>query len=487
MTAESKLRAAVAEASDGSDSRRKILTLIVTCAVIFLDSLDTSTVGVALPSIQSDLGLSASSLQWLVSGYVIAYGGFLLLGGRVADLLGRRRVFFIGTAVFVAASVLGGAVSSEELIVASRVIKGISAAFTAPAAFSIITTTFREGPERNKALSVYGATAAVGYSVGLIASGLLTSVSWRLVFFVPGVLAVGVLLMTPAAVRRDVPADRTGRSFDFGGAILATSALLLLVYALVQAPLIGWLAPATLISLALAVVLFSAFLIIESRHHDPTLPLGILRSRGRASCYVVALLHGAAAIGWQFVAVLYLQQILGYGPFLTSLAVLPIGVTIYLTAQFLTSRLIGRFGIRVVCIAGMTIQAVAVGMYALVGLEDSYATLVLPGLILHGLACGVVFSSVNVGGVAGVADHQQGVAASLIVAAYAIGTGVGVAVMATIISARAATDAPADLLGAYQAAFVVAALLALLGAAFSVFGLPAERRAPAAPEAVPAS
>ncbi|WP_089156459.1 MFS transporter [Micromonospora sp. NBS 11-29] len=486
MTSESSLKTAAAEAVPDPTSRRKVLALIVTCAVIFLDSLDTSTVGVALPSIQSDLGLSASSLQWLVSGYVIAYGGFLLLGGRVADLLGRRRVFFAGTAVFVAASVLGGAVSSEELIVASRVIKGISAAFTAPAAFSIITTTFREGPERNKALSVYGATAAVGYSVGLIASGLLTSVSWRLVFFVPGILAVGVLLITPAAVRRDVTTDRAGRSFDFGGAVIATSALLLLVYALVQAPLIGWRAPATLISLVLAVVLFAAFLLIESRHHDPTLPLTILRSRGRAFCYAIALLHGAAAIGWQFVAVLYLQQILGYGPFRTSIAVLPIGVTIYLTAQFVTSRLIGRFGIRAVCIAGMTVQAVALGLYAFVGLEDNYVGIVLPGLILHGLACGVVFASVNVGGVAGVADRQQGVAASLIVAAYAIGTGVGVAVMATIISALAETDARADLLDAYQAAFVVAALLALLGAVFSLFGLPSERRAPLVSEAVTA-
>jgi MFS family permease len=477
MAAVGESRTAAGGVQPDADSRRKVLTLIVTCAVIFLDSLDTSTVGVALPSIQEDLSMSASSLQWLVSGYTIAYGGFLLLGGRVADLLGRRFVFITATVAFIVASIIGGAVSSEELVIASRVVKGIAAAFTAPAAFSIITTTFREGPERNKALSVYGATAAIGYSFGLIASGLLTSVSWRLVFFVPAILAVLVLLVTPAAVRPDAPTERTSRSYDAGGALLATSALLLLVYALVQAPNIGWTAPATLISLVVSLVLFAVFLTIENRHHDPTLPLGILRSRTRASCYIIALLHGASAIGWQFVVVLYLQRVLGYDPFKTSLAVLPIGVTIYLTAQFLTSRLIGRLGIRVVCISGMLIQAVAVFLFTFVGLEGNYVGLLLPGLILHGLACGVVFSSVNIGGVSGVSDRQQGVGAGLIVAAYAIGTGLGAAVMATVISAVASSDSLVDLLDAYRVAFAVAALLALVGAIVSVLGLPTTRRA----------
>lgn len=463
-------------AGPDAEHRRRIFTLIVTCAVIFLDSLDTSIVGVALPSIQRDLALSQSALQWLVSGYTIAYGGFLLLGGRVADLLGRRRVFFIGTAVFVAASFIGGAVSSEELIVMTRFVKGISAAFTAPAAFSIITTTFREGPERNKALSVYGATAAVGYSVGLIASGLLTSVSWRLVFFVPGLLAIGVLFLTPIGVRPDSPVARDGRSYDPGGALLATSSILLLVYALVQAPVIGWDGAGTLVSLCVAVLLMAAFLVIERRHHDPTLPLSIFASRGRVSSYLVALAHGAAAIGWQFVAVLYLQGVLGYSAWRTSLAVLPIGVTIYLTAQFVTSRLIGRFGIRTVCIIGMLLQAVAVGMFAFVGSQDQYVTLVLPGLIVHGLACGVVFSSINVGGVSGVADHQQGIAAGLIVAAYAIGTGLGVAVMATVISATTTGDDIGALLYGYQRAFMVGSVIAVVGLIVALIGMPGNRR-----------
>jgi MFS family permease len=455
-----------------ADTRRKALILVVTCAAIFLDSLDTSTVGVALPSIQRDLSMTASSLQWLVSGYTIAYGGFLLLGGRIADLLGRRRVFIAATVAFVIASAIGGAVSSEELVIASRVVKGLAAAFTAPAAFSIITTTFAEGPERNKALSVYGATAAIGYSFGLIASGLLTSVSWRLVFFVPGILAVLVLIVTPTVVRADVRGSRASRSYDGGGALLATSALLLLVYALVQAPSQGWATPGTLVSIAVSVALFVVFLVLESRHHDPTLPLGILRSRTRGSCYIIAVLHGAAAIGWQFVAVLYVQRVLDYGPFKTSLAVLPIGVTIYLTAQFLTSRLIGRLGIRMVCIIGMAVQAVAVYMFAFVGLHADYVGLLLPGLILHGLACGVVFSSVNIGGVSGVSEAQQGVGASLIVAAYAIGTGLGAAVMATVISALTRQGSVTDLLGAYQGAFRVGGLLAAVGMVIATIGLP---------------
>lgn len=461
----------------GADARRKALTLIITCAVVFLDSMDTSTVGVALPSIERDLDLSPSGLQWLVSGYTVAYGGFLLLGGRVADLLGRRRVFLIATAVFVLASIVGGAVSSEELIVGSRIVKGIAAAFTAPAAFSIITTTFPEGPERNRAVSVYGSVAALGYSLGLIASGLLTSIDWRLVFFVPGILAVVVLVLTPMAVAPDAPQAHTGRrSYDFGGGLLATSAILLLVYALVQGPVIGWGAPATLISIALSVGLFLVFLAVESRHQAPTLPLSIFRSRTRSSAYVVALMLGAAAIGWQFVAVLYMQNVLGYSAFQTSLAVLPLGIGIFLVAQFLTGKLISRFGIRDVCIAGMFLQTIGVGLYAFVGVTNNYAGLILPGMLLHAVALGVVFASVNVGGVSGVEDARQGIAAGLIVAAYAIGTGLGAAVMGTVIAASTTGTDAASVVSGYRQAFVVAAIFAAIGLVAALVGMPGARR-----------
>jgi EmrB/QacA subfamily drug resistance transporter len=477
MATTNKLNATAPGTGSSAARRQKALILIIACAVVFLDSMDTSTVGIALPSIQHDLSMSASGLQWLVSGYTVAYGGFLLVGGRVADLIGRRKVLIIATVLFILASFVGGAVSSEELIIASRVLKGVAAAFTAPAAFSIITTTFPEGPERNRAVSVYGSTAALGYSLGLIISGLLTSINWRLVFFVPGILAIIVLILVPTAVPADAPRTRTERrSYDLYGGLLVTAAIMLLVYGLVEGPVIGWSATRTMISIALAVILLAVFLIVESRHQDPTLPLSIFRSRTRCSSYVIALALGAAAIGWQFVAVLYLQRILGYSALKTSIAVLPLGVAIFLIAQFVTGRVIGRFGIRAVCAVGMLFQAAGITFYTFVGLDGNYFGLLLPGILLHAVALGMVFASVNIGGVSGVADQRQGVAAGLVIAAYAIGTGLGAAVMATVIAASTSSSSAHALVDAYQRAFVVAAIISGVGFVAAVVGLPGVRR-----------
>jgi MFS family permease len=452
--------------------RRNTLTLLITCAAIFLDSLDTSSVGVALPSIRRDLGLDDAALQWLISGYTIAYGGFLLLGGRVADMFGRRRTFMVAVAVFIAASVVGGAVSSGPLIIATRVIKGLAAAFTAPAAFSIITTTFEEGPRRNRALAIYTATAATGYSIGLVASGLLTEVNWRLVFFVPGALALAALVLTPAAVGRDAPAPAGSRSYDAGGAVTVTSAILLFVYALVQGPIIGWTAAGTVISLVLVVGLLAVFFVVESRHRNPTVPLSIFRSATRSSSYLIAVALGAAAIGWQFVATLYLQRVLGYSALRTAFAVLPLGVMVFITAQFVTGRLLGRLGPRAVCVSGMLLQVVAVLLFSYVGVTANYPGLMLPSLVIHGLALGLVFPSINIGGVSGVSPERQGVAAGLIVAAYAIGSGLGTAVMAAIIAAATSGSGAQALVNGYRPALVGGAIMAAVGLAVAVVGLP---------------
>ncbi|HEU5158513.1 MAG TPA: MFS transporter [Streptosporangiaceae bacterium] len=468
--------------STAGTSRRNTLTLLITCTAIFLDSLDTSTVGVALPSIRRDLAIDESSLQWLISGYTVAYGGFLLLGGRVADMFGRRKIFMLAIAVFIIASIVGGVVSSGPLIIATRVVKGLSAAFTAPAAFSIITTTFEEGPRRNRALAIYTASAATGYSIGLVVSGILTEVNWRLVFLLPGVVAFLALLVTPAAVERDAPASRGTRSYDPAGAITATSATLLLVYALVQGPVIGWTAAGTIISLALVAVLLIAFLTIERRHRDPTVPLSIFRSRTRASSYLIAVALGAAAIGWQFVVTLYLQRILNYSALDTALALLPLGVMVFLTARFVTGRLVGKAGIRAVCVAGMLLQVVALVLFSYAGSAGNYPGIMLPGMVIHGLALGLVFPTINVGGVSGIADERQGVAAGLIVAAYAIGSGLGTAAMAAIIAAATSASGAQALLNGYQAAFFGGALMAAGGVIVSIVGLPRKRSSIEAPE-----
>ncbi|HZB33878.1 MAG TPA: MFS transporter [Streptosporangiaceae bacterium] len=484
MAAGHKLPADSKTRSSAVRNHRNTLTLLITCTAIFLDSLDTSTVGVALPSIRRDLGIDESSLQWLISGYTIAYGGFLLLGGRVADMFGRRKIFMLAITVFIVASIVGGAVSSGPLIIATRVVKGLAAAFTAPAAFSIITTTFEEGPRRNKALAIYTATAATGYSIGLVASGMLTQVHWRLVFFLPGAAALIALILTPAAVDRDSPARGGSRSYDPGGAVTATSAILLLVYALVQGPVIGWTAASTIISLALVVVLLAAFFVIERRHPEPTVPLRIFRSRTRSSSYLIAVALGAAAIGWQFVATLYMQRILGYSALRTALAMLPLGVMVFVTAQFVTGRLLGRVGIRAVCVSGMLLQVLALMLFSYVGLVGHYDGIMLPGLVIHGLALGLVFPSINVGGVSGVADERQGVAAGLIVAAYAIGSGLGTAIMAAIVAAATSATSPVSaspaggaqaLLNGYQSAFVGGALMATAGLVVAIVALPRKR------------
>src|SRR5690349_22041555 len=240
--------------------------LIVLCGALFLDALDVSMVGVALPSIRADLGLSTASLQWVVSGYVLGYGGLLLLGGRAADLLGRRRVFLVALGVFAVASLLGGLVSTGPLLIAARLIKGMAAAFTAPAGLSIITTTFAEGPARNRALSIYSAFGASGFSMGLILGGLMTQVGWRWTFLLPAPVALAVLVAGLRLIPRQPRPVRGGaRSYDVAGAVTSTAALLLLVYAIVEAPAIGWTAPRTIGAFAGVTALLGIFVAIERR------------------------------------------------------------------------------------------------------------------------------------------------------------------------------------------------------------------------------
>src|ERR687896_419334 len=259
--------------------------MAVLCGVLFLDGLDVSMVGMALPSIDSDLGLTTSQLQWIVSGYVLGYGGFLLLGGRAADLLGRRRVLLIALGVFTVASLLGGMVNDGTLLVITRFLKGAAAAFTAPAGLSIITTRFAEGPERNRALSIYTATGASGFSLGLVAGGLLTELGWRWTFLLPVPIAIVLLALAPRFIPRDPPRLGARRSFDLPGALTLSAGMLLLVRTIVEAPEQGWAAPETLVAFAASVALLAAFVATERRSSAPLVRLGILRNRalGRAN------------------------------------------------------------------------------------------------------------------------------------------------------------------------------------------------------------
>ncbi|MFC0531507.1 MFS transporter [Phytohabitans kaempferiae] len=456
--------------------RAKKLALLVLCAQLFLDSMDVSLMGVALPQIQRQLDLPESTLQWLISGYAVAYGGFLLLGGRAADLFGRRRVFLVGTAVFAVASLAGGFLSDGTAIVLTRVIKGIAAAFIAPAALSIITTTFPEGPQRHRAMAVFSLTGASGYSAGLVLSGVLTEASWRLTFLAPVPVALLVLLVTPRVVRGDGPATGQRRGFDLAGAATVTGGLLLFVYALTQAPRIGWLSAGTLLTLFAAVALLAAFVVIERRQASPLVPLGIFRSRTLSSANLIGLVWACATIGWQFVAVLYLQQRLGYGALEAGLAILPMGLSILVVVNF-APRLIARIGLRRLAVLGMLVQGTGILLFLRAGDDSGYLTVLLPALVVHGIGNGLSFPAFNIAGVSGVPDVRQGLAAALITSSVQLGGGLGVAVLAAVLAGAGA----GELVG-FHRAFLVAGVFSAVGAVIAAVGLrPAAPPVPAEP------
>ncbi|MFD4872478.1 MFS transporter [Streptomyces sp. NPDC058420] len=449
---------------------RKNLVLLVLCAQLFLDSMDVSLMGVALPEMQRDMGLSAEQLQWIISGYAVAYGGFLLLGGRAADLFGRRRMFFWATVVFAAVSLVGGLVTSGWLLILTRVIKGIAAAFIAPAALSIITTTFREGPERNRAMSMFGLTGASGYAAGLVFSGLLTSLSWRLTFFVPFVVAALVLLTVRSVIAPDERVDGRRPGFDALGALTATGGVLLLVFALTRAPEVGWGSATTVVSLVVSVLLLIAFVAVQNRRDDPLVDLSIFRSRTLSTANVVGIVWACATIGWQFIALLYLQDVLDYSALKAGMAIVPMAVSI-LVAVNIAPKVIAKVGLRVPAVIGLLLQGAGIFLFLRAGEDASYPAVLLPALILHGLGNGTSFLSFNIAGVSGVADNKQGLAASLIQSAVQLGGGLGVAVGAAVLAGSAGGAG----VGAYHHAFIAVGVFSLVGALASAIGLGAPK------------
>jgi EmrB/QacA subfamily drug resistance transporter len=447
--------------------------LLVLCAALFLDALDVSMIGVALPSIRDDLGMSTSSLQWVVSAYVLGYGGFLLLGGRAADLLGRRRVFLIALGVFVVASMLGGIATDGTVLVVTRFVKGLSAAFTAPAGLSIITTSFPEGPARNKALSVYTATGATGFSLGLVFGGLLTEVSWRLAFLIPAPVALAALVAGLKLVPRDrASAERSG-GFDLPGAVSLTSGMLLLVYTLVEAPTHGWGSARTLGSLAAVAAILAAFAWREQRVAAPLIRLGIFRNTTlvRANLAAMAL---ASWIGFQFIATLYMQQLRGWSALETGLAIFPAGALVAALSPRV-APLIYRFGVVRLTVAGLVSIALAYVLFLPIGLDSTYAAAMLPTFLLAGLGFGLAFGPINVAATSGVAPEEQGLAGGLVNTSFQLGAALVLAIVTAVINANTTGSSPEDTLSAFHAALFVPLGAAALGV-FAVL-----RRSPAAP------
>lgn len=459
-------------------------TLFVLCAAIFLDALDVSMVGVALPSIGSELHLSTSTLQWVVSGYVLGYGGLLLLGGRAADLLGRRRVFLVALGVFGAASLLGGLVDDGGLLIAARFLKGTAAAFTAPAGLSIITTTFPEGTARNRALSIYTTCAASGFSLGLVLSGLLTSVGWRWTFLMPVPVALIALLLAVRLLPRPVE-ERAKGGYDVLGAITGTLTVLLLVFTVTEAQGAGWLSLRTLGSFAVVAALAAAFLVTESRAAHPLVRLGIFRNGAVARANVIAFTMTGAYGGFQFIVTLYLQHLLGWSALEMALGLLPAGAFIALSAPFM-GPIVDRFGTGRLLPIGVLSLTAAFALFLRLDEHSSYPALVLPSMLLLGVGFALAFPSVNIAATDGVADEEQGLASGLVNTAIQVGTAVVLAGATAMITAGSAGgDNPQAQLDGYRPALLFVTAVALLGFLIALVGALLERRKKATPVSVP--
>ncbi|MFC5183955.1 MFS transporter [Actinomadura harenae] len=450
-----------------STTARRWGALLVLSGAIFLEGIDIAMLNVALPSIREDLGLSSAALSGVVSAYVLGYGGFMLLGGRAADLFGRRRMFLSWLVVFVVFSGLGGLATEGWMLLAARFATGVAAAFLAPAGLSLVTAAFPEGPERTRALSVYAATAAGGFTLGLVAGGLLTPLGWRWVFFAPVILSLVILAAAVPLVGDDAENDR-GR-LDVPGALLATTSMSALVYGVVRlehaadGPLV------TAAVFAAGIVLLTAFVLVERRVKEPLVRLGALRSAPLVRANLTALLFVGAFGGFQLLMTIYLQEIRGWTPMQTGLTMLVAGLDLVL-APTLTPRLVNRFGVAPVILGAMLLAAACYAIFLGAGLHWTYVTM-LPGLALLGLAFTFGYGPLTMAATEGVDESEQGLAGGLLYTSIQFGTALGVSIVTAVNVASLTGTTPGEALDALHTAMTVPVGAAVAGAVVISLGL----------------
>jgi EmrB/QacA subfamily drug resistance transporter len=464
---------------------RRWWALALLCGAFFMVVLDATIVLVALPAIQADVGFSEQGLQWVLSAYALTFGGLLLLGGRAADLLGRRRLFMTGVLLFTAASLICGLAWSPAALLAARVVQGAGAAIMTPTALSIISTTFTEGAERNKALGIWGALGGIGATAAwLIGGPLVDGPGWEWIFFINIPLGLAALALAPLLLRES-RAQTPGRSYDLAGALTSTGALVLLVYALVEAPDVRWDSARTIVLVAGSVALLAAFALIESRHRSPLLPLRILRSRTLVGANLVLLLWSTVAFGVPFILTLYAQQVLGYSAleFGVGSVVLAVGAAV---GAILGQAAVLRFGLRPVAATGMALIGAGSLLLTQVSVGGSYLGDIFFGLLVVGPGVGLAFVTLTVAALAGVAEHEAGLASGLSNTSVQIGAALGVAIATTVAVSRsddyrAANDDASSLVvlnEGFQAAFLALGVLAGIGLALALLLLGRPRRAP---------
>jgi EmrB/QacA subfamily drug resistance transporter len=454
-------------------TRLGLLTLVLLCAVQFLDVVDGSIVNVALPSIQRNLHFSQQNLQWVASGYVLTYGGFLLLGGRAADLLGRRRLLVAGVVLFGFCSLAGGLAQNETTLILARVVQGIGAAMMAPAALSLVTTLFEEGADRHKALGIWGAISGLGAAAGVFFGGVLSEgPGWRWVLFVN--LPFCVLILAGAFILLvDDHREHSGREFDVRGALLVTSGMLLLVYALITAPDHGWSTGTTIGELAGAAVLLFAFLLNESRASRPLLPLSIFRIRGLAAADATQLIAFAGFYSMFFFLTLYMQNILHWSPIEAGAAYLPVTAGLGFAAG-LSPKLFARVGTRPVIVAGALLAAGGIYYLSRMPLHGTYLADILPGLLVMSLGLGAIFVGATIAANAGVPAEQAGIAAGLLNTSLQLGIALGLAIFSALATARTNhllavhMPTPDALVGGYSRALLAASIFLVAAAVIAV-------------------
>ena len=453
-----------AEASD-----RRWIALILLCVAQFVVVLDASIVNVALPTIGKALGFTESNLPWVVNAYVLTFGGFLLLGGRMADLLGRRRVFMAGLVLFALASLAGGLATNSGQLIAARAVQGLGAAILSPAALSIVTTTFRDGAERNKALGVWGAVAGSGGAAGVLLGGVLTDgLGWEWVLWVNVPIGIAAAVIAPMLLEES-RAEGERRHFDFAGAVSITAGLSALVYALVDANGAGWGSGQTIGLLALAGVLLAAFVVIERRAAAPLVPFEIFRLRTLTGANVVGLLVGASLFSMFFYISLYMQQVLGYSAIKAGLSYLPLAVSIILAAG-IASQLVTKIGFKSVLAAGMLLIAAGLVWFSQISADGSFASDILGPSLLAAFGLGFAFVPVTIAAVSGVSHDEAGLASGLINTTQQVGGALGLAILSAIsISVIGDSHSPAVLTDGFKDAFLAGAGFAVLGLLATLF------------------
>jgi EmrB/QacA subfamily drug resistance transporter len=456
------------------DGQKRWSALMVLCFGVLMIVLDTTIVNVALPSIRADLGFSETSLVWVVNAYMLTFGGFLLLGGRLGDLYGHRKLFLIGITLFTLASLACGMANSQELLIGARAVQGLGGAVVSAVALSLIMNLFTEPAERAKAMGVYGFVCAGGGSIGVLLGGVLTSgLNWHWIFLVNLPIGVAVFALCLVLLPGGGGQASAGR-LDVAGAATVTGALMLAVYAIVNGNEAGWTSVQSIGLLAAAAVLLALFLGVEARVRTPLVPLGLFRLRNVATANVVGVLWAAAMFAWFFISALYLQLVLHYSPMQVGLAFLPANLIMAAFSLGLSARIVMRFGIRLPLAAGLLLAAVGLALFARAPVNGTFVVDVLPGMILLGLGAGVAFNPVLLAAMNDVEPSESGLASGVVNTSFMMGGALGLAILASLAAARtdmllaSGADAAVALNGGYQVAFAVgaacAAAAALLGA-----------------------